>query len=39
MTASATDIDWWFDWHPDQAIRYRIWHPAAAPAADVPADR
>ncbi|MFA9270639.1 MAG: DAPG hydrolase family protein [Baekduiaceae bacterium] len=22
-------IDWWFDWHPHEAIRYRIWYPAA----------
>jgi hypothetical protein len=22
-------IDWWFDWHPREAIRYRIWHPLA----------
>lgn len=22
-------VDWWFDWHPREAIRYRIWHPAA----------
>jgi hypothetical protein len=21
--------DWWFDWHPDDPLRYRIWHPAA----------
>ncbi len=19
--------DWWFDWHPDESLRYRIWHP------------
>ncbi len=23
-------VDWWFDWHPREAIRYRIWHPAGA---------
>jgi phloretin hydrolase len=22
-------IDWWFDWHPHDPIRYRIWHPLA----------
>jgi len=22
-------VDWWFDWHPRESIRYRIWHPAA----------
>ncbi|HTQ67215.1 MAG TPA: hypothetical protein VMI13_00845 [Solirubrobacteraceae bacterium] len=22
-------VDWWFDWHPREAIRYRIWHPRA----------
>jgi len=22
-------VDWWFDWHPREAIRYRIWHPVA----------
>lgn len=22
-------VDWWFDWHPEEAIRYRIWHPRA----------
>lgn len=21
--------DWWFDWHPREALRYRVWHPAA----------
>jgi hypothetical protein len=26
---SAEMIDWWFDWHPRAAIRYRIWHPRA----------
>ncbi len=20
-------IDWWFDWHPDDPDRYRLWHP------------
>jgi hypothetical protein len=22
-------VDWWFDWHPREPLRYRIWHPAA----------
>ena len=22
-------IDWWFDWHPRDPVRYRIWHPPA----------
>jgi hypothetical protein len=22
-------VDWWFDWHPRESIRYRIWHPLA----------
>lgn len=22
-------VDWWFDWHPREAARYRIWHPVA----------
>lgn len=22
-------VDWWFDWHPDDPVRYRIWHPSA----------
>lgn len=22
-------VDWWFDWHPREALRYRIWHPPA----------
>src|SRR5271165_2227459 len=26
---STEMIDWWFDWHPREPIRYRIWHPAA----------
>ena len=26
---SAEMIDWWFDWHPREAERYRLWHPAA----------
>ena len=20
-------VDWWFDWHPDDPLRYRVWHP------------
>ena len=26
---SAEMVDWWFDWHPDDPLRYRVWHPAA----------
>ncbi len=26
---STEMVDWWFDWHPREAIRYRIWHPLA----------
>jgi DAPG hydrolase PhiG domain len=26
---SAEMIDWWFDWHPREAVRYRLWHPLA----------
>lgn len=22
-------IDWWFDWHADDPLRYRVWHPRA----------
>jgi hypothetical protein len=22
-------VDWWFDWHPDDPARYRVWHPGA----------
>ncbi|HEY2719069.1 MAG TPA: hypothetical protein VGI52_05520 [Solirubrobacteraceae bacterium] len=22
-------VDWWFDWHPRQSLRYRAWHPKA----------
>lgn len=22
-------LDWWFDWHADDPLRYRIWHPMA----------
>ena len=22
-------VDWWFDWHPRDPLRYRIWHPLA----------
>jgi hypothetical protein len=28
-TVSAEMVDWWFDWHPREPIRYRIWHPMA----------
>ncbi|HEY3969972.1 MAG TPA: hypothetical protein VGL79_01120 [Solirubrobacteraceae bacterium] len=26
---SGEMIDWWFDWHPRDPLRYRVWHPAA----------
>ncbi len=26
---SGEMVDWWFDWHPGDALRYRIWHPSA----------
>ncbi|HUA73559.1 MAG TPA: hypothetical protein VL988_02270 [Solirubrobacteraceae bacterium] len=26
---SGEMVDWWFDWHPRDSLRYRIWHPAA----------
>jgi hypothetical protein len=26
---SGEMVDWWFDWHPRESIRYRTWHPAA----------
>jgi hypothetical protein len=22
-------VDWWFDWHPRESLRYRVWHPPA----------
>lgn len=22
-------VDWWFDWHPRDPVRYRAWHPIA----------
>lgn len=22
-------VDWWFDWHPRESLRYRAWHPQA----------
>jgi len=36
---SLAMVDWWFDWHPREAIRYRIWHPAAhrSNSVDLPA--
>ena len=36
---TAEMIDWWFDWHPRESLRYRVWHPAAhkANAVDLPA--
>lgn len=26
---SGEMLDWWFDWHPRDPLRYRVWHPAA----------
>ena len=26
---TAEMVDWWFDWHPHEAIRYKVWHPQA----------
>ena len=26
---SAEMVEWWFDWHPRDPLRYRIWHPLA----------
>jgi hypothetical protein len=26
---SAAMVDWWFDWHPHDSLRYRVWHPRA----------
>ena len=26
---TAEMVDWWFDWHPRDPIRYRVWHPLA----------
>jgi catechol 2,3-dioxygenase-like lactoylglutathione lyase family enzyme len=32
---TAEMVDWWFDWHADESIRYRIWHPLAHAANSV----
>ena len=26
---TAEMVDWWFDWHPREPLRYLVWHPAA----------
>lgn len=26
---SGEMVDWWFDWHAREALRYRVWHPGA----------
>jgi phloretin hydrolase len=26
---SAEMVEWWFDWHARESLRYRIWHPLA----------
>jgi hypothetical protein len=28
-SVSGEMVDWWFDWHPRDPLRYRVWHPAA----------
>ena len=28
-SVSPEMVDWWFDWHPRESLRYRIWHPIA----------
>jgi hypothetical protein len=28
-SVTAEMVDWWFDWHPREPIRYRVWHPPA----------
>ena len=37
---SGEMVDWWFDWHPREALRYRVWHPVAhrANSLDAPAE-
>lgn len=29
LQVTAEMVDWWFDWHPRESLRYRVWHPAA----------
>jgi hypothetical protein len=33
-------VDWWFEWHPHDARRYRAWHPLAhvGNSVEIPAD-
>ncbi|HEX6687477.1 MAG TPA: hypothetical protein VF085_02300 [Solirubrobacterales bacterium] len=26
---TAAMVEWWFDWHPREPLRYRVWHPQA----------
>jgi hypothetical protein len=28
-SVTAEMVDWWFDWHPRDSLRYRVWHPHA----------
>jgi hypothetical protein len=28
-SVSGEMVDWWFDWHARDSLRYRIWHPRA----------
>jgi hypothetical protein len=32
---SAAMVDWWFEWHPHEDRRYRLWHPLAHRANSV----
>lgn len=29
LAVSGAMVDWWFDWHPRDPVRYRAWHPLA----------
>jgi phloretin hydrolase len=35
---SSEMVEWWFDWHPRDPLRYRIWHPPGhtSNAVDLP---
>lgn len=36
---TAAMVEWWFEWHPVEDVRYRVWHPRAhvSNRADPPA--
>jgi hypothetical protein len=36
---TAEMVDWWFDWHPRESLRYNVWHPKAhiGNSVDLPA--